>query len=65
MPIAHIPADISETSTTTPSPVRSRLNSAALIPPAIAMPDCRSPKPGPGIGDGKLLAGGGRSDRRA
>ena len=51
-PIAHRPVDISETSTTTPLPVRSRWNRAVPIPPAIAMPDCRSPKPGPGIGVG-------------
>ena len=58
MPIAHIPADISETSTMVPTPVRSRWNSAAPIPPASAMPDCRSPKPGPGIGEGNSCPGG-------
>ena len=57
MPIAHSPTDINETSTTTPSPVRSRLNRAAPMPPAIAMPDCRSPNPGPGIGDGNSWPG--------
>ena len=57
MPIAHSPADIRETSTITPLPVRSRLNRAAPIPPAIAIPDCRSPKPGPGIGEGNSWPG--------
>src|SRR6476646_5230074 len=47
MLIAHIPADISDTSTMVPAPVRSRWNRAALMPPARAMPDWRSPKPGP------------------
>ena len=58
MPIAHSPADISETSTMVPVPVRSRWNRAAPMPPASAIPDCRSPKPGPGIGDGNSWPGG-------
>ena len=39
-------------------PVRSRWNRAAPMPPASAMPDCRSPKPGPGIGEGNSWPGG-------
>ena len=62
MPIAHIPADISDTSTMVPAPVRSRWNSAAPIPPASAMPDCRSPKPGPGHRRGEVLPGRGDAD---
>ena len=41
--IAHIPVESNEMSSTEGSPVRSRLNSAAEIPPAIVMPPIESP----------------------
>ena len=40
----HIAVPSSETSTTDGSPVRSRRNSAAAMPPAIVMPPAESPK---------------------
>ena len=49
-PIAHSPVDSSDTSTTVASPVRSRWNSAPMIPPAMASPPRESPNPGPGEG---------------
>ena len=42
-PIAHTPVQSSEMSTTDGSPVRSRANSAAAMPPAIVMPPIESP----------------------
>ena len=41
--IAHAPTLISDTSTTDGSPVRSRANSAAAMPPAIVMAPIESP----------------------
>ena len=41
--MAQAPTLISDTSTTDGSPVRSRANSAAAIPPAIVMPPIESP----------------------
>ena len=40
---AQAPSASNDTSTTHPSPVRSRANSAAAIPPAIVMPPIESP----------------------
>ena len=40
----HIAVPSSDTSTTDGSPVRSRRNSAAAMPPAIVMPPVESPK---------------------
>ena len=50
-PIAHMPVPSSDTSTVVASPVRSRWNSAPMIPPAIVMAPIESPNPGAG-GDG-------------
>ena len=47
-PMAHSPVPSSDTSTTVASPVRSRWNSAPMIPPAIVMAPIESPKPGAG-----------------
>jgi hypothetical protein len=47
-PMAHMPELRSDTSTVVASPVRSRWNSAPMIPPAIVMAPMESPKPGPG-----------------
>ena len=58
MPIAHRPTDINDTSTIVASPVRSRWNNAVPMPPASAIPDCRSPKPGPGMASGTGASGG-------
>ena len=41
--IAHAPTPMSDTSTIDGSPVRSRANSAAAIPPAIMAPPIESP----------------------
>ena len=46
--IAHIAVPSNDTSTTEPSPVRSRLNKAAAMPPAIIPPLSESPNCGPG-----------------
>ena len=46
--MAHMPVPSSETSTVVASPVRSRWNSAPMIPPAIVMAPMESPKPGRG-----------------
>ena len=46
--MAHMPELSSDTSTVVASPVRSRWNSAPMIPPAIVMAPMESPKPGPG-----------------
>ena len=43
---AHMPVARSETSTTVPSPVRSRCNSAVEIPPAMNMAPMESPTAG-------------------
>ncbi len=42
-PIAHSPLPSSDTSTTDGSPVRSRLSSAAAMPPARLVPEMVSP----------------------
>jgi hypothetical protein len=47
-PMAHSPVPNSDTSTSVASPVRSRWNSAPMIPPAMVMPPMESPKPGAG-----------------
>ncbi len=47
-PMAHIPVPSSDTSTIVASPVRSRWNSAPMIPPAMVMAPMESPKPGAG-----------------
>ena len=47
--IAHMPVFMSDTSTTSASPVRSRWNSAAEIPPAIVIAPMVSPYAGAGI----------------
>ena len=47
-PWAHMPLPSNETSTTVASPVRSRWNSAPIIPPAIVIAPMESPNPGPG-----------------
>ncbi len=47
-PCAHIAVPSSETSTMVASPVRSRWNSAPIIPPAMVMAPIESPNPGPG-----------------
>ncbi len=49
-PMAHMPDDNSDTSTVVASPVRSRWNSAPMMPPAMVMAPMESPKPGPGGG---------------
>ena len=49
-PMAHMPVPSRDTSTVVASPVRSRWNSAPMIPPAIVMAPMESPKPGPGGG---------------
>ena len=41
--VAHIPVESSDTSTSVASPVRSRWNRAAAIPPAMFMPPMVSP----------------------
>ena len=46
--MAQRPVPSSDTSTTVPSPVRSRWYSAPIIPPAIVMAPMESPKPGAG-----------------
>lgn len=67
-PIAHTPLPSSETSTTEPSPVRSRLTSAAAMPPARFVPEIVSPYAGTGSGrmpsraSGEMLAA---ADERA
>jgi hypothetical protein len=43
MPMAHSPLPRSDTSTTDVSPVRSRANSAAAMPPARLVPEIVSP----------------------
>ena len=48
-PMAHMPVAISDTSTTSASPVRSRWNRAAEIPPAMVMAPMVSPYAGAGI----------------
>ncbi len=46
--MAHSPTPNSETSTTDASPVRSRWNSAPMMPPAMVIAPMESPKPGAG-----------------
>ncbi len=46
--MAQMPELRSDTSTVVASPVRSRWNSAPMMPPAIVMAPMESPKPGPG-----------------
>ena len=58
IPIAHRPIDIKDTSTTVPLPVFSRWYRAVPMPPARAIPDWRSPNPGPGIARGTGASGG-------
>ena len=48
MPIDHRPLPSSETSTTDGSPVRSRANRAAAMPPARLVPEMVSPYAGAG-----------------
>ncbi len=47
-PMAHTPLLSNDTSTIDGSPVRSRLNSAAEMPPARFVPEMVSPNAGPG-----------------
>ena len=56
-PVAHMAVLRRELSTTRASPVRSRWNRAAQIPPAIVMPPSRSPNAGPGGGAGQSPSG--------
>ena len=56
-PIAHMPVFISDTSTTSASPVRSRWNSAAEMPPAIVIAPMVSPYAGAGM-PGTVFASG-------
>ena len=46
--MAHRPTPSSDTSTIDASPVRSRWNSAPMIPPAMVMAPIESPNPGAG-----------------
>ena len=57
-PMAQRPTLRSETSTVRASPVRSRWNSAPMMPPAIVMPPMESPYPGAGCTT-KFSASGG------
>ena len=56
-PIAHMPVPSSDTSTTSASPVRSRWNSAAKMPPAMVMAPIESPNAGAGM-PGTVVASG-------
>ena len=56
--IAHAPTPISDTSTTDGSPVRSRANSAAAMPPAIIAPPIESPYAPAGWPMSRGLSGG-------
>ena len=56
--LAHIPTLNSDTSTSDVSPVRSRANSAAAIPPAIVMPPMESPYAGAGMWHSPSVPGG-------
>ena len=49
-PIDHSPIPRSDTSTVVASPVRSRWNSAPMIPPAMVMAPIESPNAGAGGG---------------
>ena len=56
-PIAHMPVFMSDTSTTSASPVRSRWNSAAEMPPAMVIAPMVSPYAGAGM-PGTVVASG-------
>ena len=55
--MAHRPLPNRETSTTDGSPVRSRLNSAAAMPPARFVPEIVSPYAGGGLISPSMLGG--------
>ena len=64
-PMAHSPMPSSDTSTIVASPVRSRWNSAPMIPPAIVMAPIESPKPGAGGTGHEVVLGALGADRDA